>query len=155
MLNTIMWTCLITNFTQIWNKKERTEIVSEARVWLHRVSRKSKPPKKFGWSGDRIPVAARFSAPVQTGPRAHPASYTVGTGSFQGVKRLGRGVYHPPHLAPRLRKQKIYIPLLPLWAFVACYRKNFTFTFTELHPNRSRNTNSIYIYIYVYAHSRP
>jgi hypothetical protein len=28
---------------------------------------------------------ARFSAPVQTGPGAHPASCTVGTGSFPGV----------------------------------------------------------------------
>jgi hypothetical protein len=27
---------------------------------------------------------------------AHPASYTVGTGSFSGVKRPGRGVDHPP-----------------------------------------------------------
>jgi hypothetical protein len=27
---------------------------------------------------------ARFSAPVQTGPGAHPASYTIGTGSFLG-----------------------------------------------------------------------
>jgi len=26
----------------------------------------------------------RFSAPVQTGPGAHPASYTVGTGPFHG-----------------------------------------------------------------------
>ena len=25
---------------------------------------------------------ARFSAPVQTGPGAHPASYTMGTGSL-------------------------------------------------------------------------
>ena len=37
----------------------------------------------------------RFSAPVQTGPGAHPASYTVGTGSFKGVKRPGCGVDHP------------------------------------------------------------
>jgi len=29
---------------------------------------------------------ARFSAPVQTGPGAHPASRTMGTGSFPGVK---------------------------------------------------------------------
>jgi hypothetical protein len=29
---------------------------------------------------------ARFSAPVQTGPGAHPASCTMGTGSFPGVK---------------------------------------------------------------------
>jgi hypothetical protein len=39
-------------------------------------------------------VEARFSAPVQTGPGAHPASDTMGTGSFPGLKRLGRGVDH-------------------------------------------------------------
>jgi len=55
-------------------------------------------------SRDRIPVAARFSTPVQTGPEAHPAFYTKGTGSFPRVKRLGRGVDHPPHLARRLKK---------------------------------------------------
>ena len=33
-------------------------------------------------SGDRFPVEARFSAPVQTGPGIHPASYTMGTGSL-------------------------------------------------------------------------
>jgi hypothetical protein len=31
-------------------------------------------------------VGTRFSAPVQTGPGAHPTSYTRGTGSFSGVK---------------------------------------------------------------------
>jgi hypothetical protein len=46
-------------------------------------------------SGDRIPVGARFSAPVQTGPGAHPASYKMGTGSLPGVKWLGRGIDHP------------------------------------------------------------
>jgi hypothetical protein len=39
---------------------------------------------------------ARFSAPVQTGSGAHPASYIVGTGSFPGVKWPGRGIDHPP-----------------------------------------------------------
>ena len=29
---------------------------------------------------------ARFSTPVQTGPGAHPASCTIGTGSFPGGK---------------------------------------------------------------------
>jgi hypothetical protein len=58
-----------------------------------------------GRSGDRIPVGARISAPVQTGPGAHPASYTMGTGSSPGVKRSGRGVHHLPHLAPRLKKE--------------------------------------------------
>ena len=49
-----------------------------------------------GRSGERIPVGARFSAPVHTGPEAHPAYYTMGTRSFPGVKRPGRGVDHPP-----------------------------------------------------------
>jgi len=49
-----------------------------------------------GQSGDRIPVGARFSAAVQTSPGAHPASCTVGTGSFPGVKS-GRGVMLTPH----------------------------------------------------------
>jgi len=42
-------------------------------------------------------VEAIFSAPVQTDRGAHPASYTMGTGSFPGVKRPGRGVdyLHP------------------------------------------------------------
>jgi len=48
------------------------------------------------WWGARF-----FSAPVQ----AHPASYTMGTGSFQGVKRSGRGVGHPPHIVSRLKKE--------------------------------------------------
>ena len=34
-------------------------------------------------------------SPVQTGPRAHPPSYTMGTGSFAGLRRTGRGVDHP------------------------------------------------------------
>jgi len=56
-------------------------------------------------SGDRIPVEARFSAPAQTGPGAHPASCTMGTGSFPGVNWPGREVDHPPPLAPRLKKE--------------------------------------------------
>ena len=61
--------------------------------------------QEAGWSGDRIPMGTRFPAPVQTGPEAHPAFHTMGTGSFPGVKRPGRGVYHPPHLEPRLKKE--------------------------------------------------
>ena len=51
---------------------------------------------RAGRSGDRIPVGVRFSAPVQTGPGANPASCTVGTGSLPGVKRPERDVDHPP-----------------------------------------------------------
>ena len=44
---------------------------------------------------------ARFFAPVQTDPGAHPASCTMGIGSFPGVNRPGRGADHPPYLVPR------------------------------------------------------
>jgi hypothetical protein len=40
-------------------------------------------------------VEVRFFGHVQTGPGAHLTSYTMGTGSFPGVKRAGRGVDHP------------------------------------------------------------
>ena len=40
---------------------------------------------RTGTSGDRIPVGARLPAPVQTGPKAHPTSCTMGT----GVKAAG------------------------------------------------------------------
>jgi len=77
-------------------------------------------------------VEARFSAPVQTGPGAHPASCTMGTGSFPGVKS-GRGVMLTTHplLVPWSRKGRA-IPLLPLWAIQpvqslsACTRVHFT-----------------------------
>ena len=45
--------------------------------------------------GIEFRLGVRFFAPVQTSPEAHPASYTIGTGSFQGVKRPGRGADHP------------------------------------------------------------
>ena len=38
---------------------------------------------------------ARFSAPVQSGPGDHTASYTTSTGSIPGVKRPGRSGEHP------------------------------------------------------------
>jgi len=37
---------------------------------------------RAGLSADRIPVGVRFSAPVQAGPYAHPASCTVVTASL-------------------------------------------------------------------------
>jgi len=83
---------------------------------------------RAGRSGDRISVAARFSAPVQTGPGAQPHFYTVGTGSFPGVKRPGRGVDHPtPSSAGVKEKVEIYIYYLngPSWPAL---RRNLTST---------------------------
>ena len=81
---------------------------------------------------------ARFSAPVQTGPGAHPASCTMGTGSFPEVKS-GRGVTLTPHPLPvPWSKKDRAIPLLPLWAvrsvqsLSACTRVHFSF-YLEMH----------------------
>ena len=71
----------------------------------------------MGWTvRDRIPVGwgwGRFSAPVQTGPGDHTASYTMGMGSFPGVKRPGHGVDHPPPSSAEI-EGRVDIPLLPL-----------------------------------------
>ena len=85
-------------------------------------------------------MGAKFSALVQTGPRAHPASCTKGTGSFPGVKS-GRGVALTPHplLVPWPKKSRA-IPLLPLWvvqpvqSLSACTTVHFTFTYTSTPP---------------------
>jgi hypothetical protein len=50
----------------------------------------------------------RFFANFQTGPGAHPASCTMGTGSFPGVKRPGPGADHPPHFSVVVEYEKIY-----------------------------------------------
>ena len=65
---------------------------------------------RTGRSGDRIPVWATFSAPVQSGCEANPASYTIGTGTFPGVKRPGRGVDHPhPSSAEVKERVELYL----------------------------------------------
>jgi hypothetical protein len=55
--------------------------------------------------GIEIPVGARFSAPVQTGPGAHPASCTMGTGSFLEVESCWGVTTHHPLLVPRLKNR--------------------------------------------------
>ena len=60
------------------------------------------------------PGGARFSAPVQTGPEAHPASCTMGTESFPGV-RCCQGVTLTPHplLVQRSKLEQSYTSTLP------------------------------------------
>jgi hypothetical protein len=70
----------------------------------------------------------RFSAPVQTGPATHPACYTMSTGSFPGVKRPERVVDHPTSSRTEFKERAIYV--LHFWAFVVCYRVNFTYALT-------------------------
>jgi hypothetical protein len=46
--------------------------------------------------GDRIPVEARFSVPIQTDAKAHLVSSTMVVGIFPGVKRPRRDSAHTP-----------------------------------------------------------
>jgi hypothetical protein len=71
-----------------------------------------------GRSGDRIPVGATFYPPVQTGPGAYPASYTMGTGSFPGVRRPEHGVDHPLPYSAEVKDRVylcLYSPYGPSW----------------------------------------
>jgi len=95
---------------------------------------------------------ARFSALVQAGPGTHPASCTMGTGSFSGAKS-GRDVTLTPHplLVPWSWKSRA-IPLLPLWAvrpvqsLSACTRVRFTFNFFIIRWwYNSRQTASVFV----------
>jgi len=96
---------------------------------------------------------ARFSAPVQTGPGAHPASCTMGTGSFPGVKS-SRGVMLTPHplLVPWSKSRAIL--LLPLWAvrpvqsLSACTRVHFTFFYLQFSTTRRRRRASFVKFCY-------
>jgi len=78
-------------------------------------------------------VGARFSVPLQTGPGDHPASCTMGTGSFQGVKSSWGMTLTPHPLLVLWSRKGRAIPLLPLWAVwpvqsrSACTRVRFTF----------------------------
>jgi len=95
--------------------------------------------------GNKSWLGARFSAPVQNGRGDHPASCTMGTGFFPGVKS-GWGVTLSPHplLVPWSRMSRA-IPLLPLWAvrpvqsLSACTRVNF---FTSICQEGLKKTKS-------------
>ena len=86
----------------------------------HRNVNQPGPPGLYVGRDNSVGIATRYGLEVQgiesrwgrDFPRpsrpalgAHPASYTMGTGSFVRVKRPGRDIDHPPHLAPRLKKE--------------------------------------------------
>jgi hypothetical protein len=50
-----------------------------------------------------------FFAHIQAGPGAHPASCTMGTRSFPGVKQPGRGADHPPPSSTEVLRIELYV----------------------------------------------
>jgi len=85
--------------------------------------------------------------PIQTGPGAHPASCTMGTGSFPGVKS-GRGVLLTTHplLAPRSWKIRA-IPLPPLGHNRAC---NGVTMFSQFQINSTLQMSHFRVWSYNY-----
>ena len=98
---------LITSNTGYWEVLWGFKNINKL-LWLHTLSFP-------GRSRDQIPVGRDFP-PFQSGPEAHPASSTMGTGSFPGLKS-GQGVLLITHplLVPWSWKSRA-IPLPTLWA---------------------------------------
>jgi len=101
-----------------------------------------------GYGLDCLGIESRWGRdfpPIQTGPTAHPASCTMGTGSFPGVKS-GQGVALTPHPlpVPWSRKSRAIL-LLPLWAvrpvqsLGACTGVQFTFFTLHITPQTAVN----------------
>jgi len=85
-------------FSFLWTYEITTLITRICKVQQNCVGRDSSVgiATVYGLDGLGIECrwAARFSVPVQTGSGAQPASYSMGAGSFPGVKQPGRGVDH-------------------------------------------------------------
>jgi hypothetical protein len=74
-----------------------------------------------GWSLNRIPVGTRTSLPIQFDPGAHPASYTMGTGLFPGLKRPERAINHPPPFSAEVKEivdLYLYSSSVPSWQVI-------------------------------------
>jgi len=112
-------------FTSVVGRHSSVGIATELRGWTVQGSN---------------PAGGEIFCTCPDRPWAHPASCSMGTGSFPGVKS-GRGGTLTPHplLLPWSRKSTA-IPLLPLWAVLpvqslsACTTVHFTFTYTSTPP---------------------
>jgi hypothetical protein len=95
-------------------------------------------------------VVAKFSAPVQTDPRAHPISCTMDRGSFPQVNRQGRSVNHPrPPNAEVKERVELYICYLsvPSWHVIGSH-----LLLIFLLPNFSKQTEEyLFTYLEIYV----
>jgi hypothetical protein len=74
---------------------------------------------RAGRSGDRIPVGARFSVHVHTGPGAHPASQYNGYRVFHGGKAAGAWCWPPTPSNTEVKERVelyLYSPSGPSWS---------------------------------------
>ena len=85
---------------------------------------------RSGRSGDRIPLGARFFAPLYR-HWAHQSSCIMGTSSFfRGVKRPERGVIHS-HLFIAEVKERVELYLFSSGPLLPCPRRTLPLSYTR------------------------
>jgi hypothetical protein len=76
-----------------------------------------------------------FSTPVQTGSGALPASYTVDTRSFPGVKRPAHGINHTPPSYTKVKERvELYLYDPPLCLHGRLYVEHYYIVCTDECP---------------------
>ena len=85
---------------------------------------------RYGLDGPGIESQRGRDFPHPSRPAMRPTQPPIQRipGLFPGVKRPGRGVSYPPPSRAEVKERVEPIPLLHLWAFMACSRVNFTLT---------------------------
>jgi hypothetical protein len=113
----------------------RTGRLYPQEIFLVLISVRTATATRYGLDGPGIESRWRRDFPHLSRPALWPTQHPIQwvPGLFSGGKAAGAWrwpstpIYHRGHGTSRA------ITLLPLWAFVACYRVNFTFTFTFTH----------------------
>ena len=94
---------------------------------------------RYGLDGPGI--ESRWGGEIfRTGPRAHPASYIIGTGSFPGVKRPGRGVHNTPPCSTEVKEEVelyLYSTSEPSWPAVGWNLLYFTLLYDSHYDDYS------------------
>jgi hypothetical protein len=76
-----------------------------------------------------------------THPGAHPASYTMDTRSFQGLKQPGHGIDHPPPSSAKVKERVelyLYSPSGPSWPVLGWTFYLFLYLYQIQSPWRQR-----------------
>ena len=102
-----------------WSLKMEAGISSKTSLLF--ANRPYSDSLRAGRSGDPIPVGPRFSAAVQIGPGAYPATCTMGTGTYPRVKRPGACCRPPTPSMCRGHERVVlhlYSPSGPQWPVI-------------------------------------
>jgi hypothetical protein len=70
---------------------------------------------------DSLGIESEWGRDFQTDPGAHPASYTVGTGPFPGLRWPGYGIDHPLSSCAEVKERAelfLHSPFGPLWPVI-------------------------------------